>query len=184
MEKELDSGRMRGERMNLSKFNTQTFLDYPFYITNQSQILSANITNPVSSWNLHPRRRVSERELSKVAALLSTLERIKVCVPLENKWVWDKEGFGIFTSKSLFKTLIDKPFFNHYNFYHFIWKTPIPNKVRVFGWLLTLKKLNTQDLLQKRQPFLSISPSWCVMCRNGSESINHLFLHCLVAQRI
>ena len=98
--------------------------------------------------------------------------------------MWELEGSGIFTTKSLFKSLIDKPFFNHYNFYHFIWKTSIPNKVRVFGWLLTLKKLNTQDLLEKRQPFLLVSPSWCVMCRNGNESVNHLFLHCFVAQRI
>ena len=125
-----------------------------------------------------------QRELPEVAGLLSPLERVRVCVALEDKWVWEKEGSGIFTSKSLFKILIEKLNYNPYNFYHFIWKILIPNKVRVFGWLLTLKKLNTQDLLQKRQLFLFVSPSWCVNCRNGSESVNHLFLHCSLAQRV
>ena len=49
---------------------------------------------------------------------------------------------------------------------------------------MILKKLNTQDLLQRRQPFLSISLSWCIMCRNESESVNHLFLHYYLAQRV
>ena len=127
---------------------------------------------------------MSKREWPEVVDLLSNLERVRVCATLEDKWVWEKEGSKIFTCKSLFKALIDKPIFSPYKFYHFIWKTLIPNKIRVFGWLLTLKKLNTQDLLQKRQLFLSVSSSWCVMCRNGSESVNHLFLHCSFAQRV
>ena len=127
------------------------------------------IANSVPSWNLHFRRRVSERELLEIAGLLSDLERVRMCAALEDNWEWEKEGSGIFTTKSLFKALIDKPIFNPYIFYHFIWKTLIPNKIRVFGWLLTLKKLNTQDLLQKRQPFMYVSLSWCFMCRNGSE---------------
>ena len=148
-----------------------------------SDFLVNNI-NPEPSWNLHFRKSVSEKELEELSNLLSTLERVKVCGAIEDKWVWDKEGSGLFTCKSLFKNLIDKPIFTPFNFHHFIWKISIPNNVRVFGWLLILKKLNTQDFLQKRQLFLSVSPSWCVMCRNGSESVNHLFLHCYVAQRI
>ena len=117
----------------------------------------------------------------ELADLLSALERVRVCGVLEDKWVWEKKGLGLFTSKSLFRSLIDMPNYSPFNFYHFIWKISIPNKVKVFGWLLILKKLNTQDLLQKRQLFLSVSPSWCVMCRNESELVNHLFLHCSMA---
>ena len=120
----------------------------------------------------------------ELVELVSTLERIRVCGILEDTWVWEKELFGLFTCNSLFKTLIDKPIFIPSKIYHFIWKLSIPIKVRVFGWLLTLKKLNTQDLSRRRKPFLSISPSLCVMCRKGSKSVNHLFLHCSVAQRI
>ena len=41
------------------------FLDNPFNIE--------------PSWNLHLRRRVSEREMEELAGLLSTLERVRVC---------------------------------------------------------------------------------------------------------
>ena len=71
--------------MNLSKFNTQTFLDYPFYIKKPVSNFVSNISNSVPSWNLHLRRRVSERELPEVAALFSTLERVRVCGPLKDK---------------------------------------------------------------------------------------------------
>ena len=31
---------------------------------------------------------------------------------------------------------------------------------------------------------MSISPGWCVMCKNDNESADHLFLHCPLAQRV
>ena len=120
----------------------------------------------------------------ELAELLSTLERVRVCGVSEDKWLWEKEGSGLFTCKSLFKHLIDKPFYTPLKFHNFIWKISIPNKVKVFSWLLILKKLNTQDLLQKRQFFLSVSSNWCVMCRTESESVNHLFLHCHMRHRL
>ena len=123
-------------------------------------------------------------EVVELAKLLSTLERVKVCGVSEDKWVWEKEGSGLFTCKSLFKHSIDKPIYAPLKFHHFIWKISIPNKVGVFSWLLILKKLNTQDLLQNRQLFLFVSPSWCAICRNESESVNNLFLHCSLAQRV
>ena len=140
--------------------------------------------NPEPSWNLHLRRGVSEREMAEQSILLSSLEKVRVRRVLENRWVWEKENSGLFTCKSLFLSLIDKPSYNPTKFYHFIWKILIPNKVKVFNWLLILKKLNTQDLLWRRKPFWSISPSWCVLCRNASESADHLFLHCYVVQKL
>ena len=47
-----------------------------------------------------------------------------------------------------------------------------------------LKNWTLKIFCKKKQPFLSVSPSWCIMCKNGSESVNHLFLHCSVAQRV
>ena len=52
----------------------------------------ANPVNPESSWNLHLRRSVSEREMVELVQLLSTLERVRLCGILEDKWVWEKEG--------------------------------------------------------------------------------------------
>lgn len=41
-----------------------------------------------------------------------------------------------------------------------------------------------QDVLQKRLPFLSLSPGWCIMCGVSDEYRDHLFLNCSVAYSI
>ena len=110
-----------------------------------------NPNNPEPSQNLYFWRCVSEKDVVELADLLSTLEKVRVCGVLKYKQEWKKEGSRIFTCKSLFKSLIDKPTYTSFKFHHFIWKISIPNKVRVFDWLLILKKLNTQDLLQKKK---------------------------------
>ena len=142
-----------------------------------------NAINPESSWNFHFRISVSDRELEELADLLSTLERASVCGALQDKWVW-RGKVQDFSLANRFSKLTDLPNYTPFNFHHFIWTISIPNKVTVFGWLLILKKLNTHDLLQRRHPFLSTSPSWCVTCRYANESVNYLFLLCPVAQRI
>ena len=57
-------------------------------------------------------------------------------------------------------------------------KMCLPNGPKVFCWLLSLGKLNTQEVLQKQKPFRTIYPGWCVLCKNSYEYQNHLFLHC------
>ena len=83
------------------------------------------------SWNLHLRRCVSDQEMAELSELVSSLERVRVCEVLEDRWVWEEETLGMLTCKSLFLSLIDKPTFNPTKFYHFIWKILVPNKVRV-----------------------------------------------------
>ena len=46
---------------------------------------------------------------------------------------------------------------------------------------MALKKVNTNNLLQLRRPFKTLSPDWCILCRSSSEIIDHLFLHCPIA---
>ena len=35
-----------------------------------------------------------------------------------------------------------------------------------------------QDFLQSRNPWWSLSPQWCYLCKNYSEYIDHVFLSC------
>ena len=35
-------------------------------------------------------------------------------------------------------------------------------------------------MLQLRRPFKALNPDWCILCRRSKETIDHLFLHCLM----
>jgi hypothetical protein len=50
--------------------------------------------------------------------------------------------------------------------------------VAFFVWTMTLGKILTLDNLRKRN---IIVMEWCYMCKTCRESIDHLFLYCMVA---
>ena len=81
--------------------------------------------------------------------------------------------FSIFFSSSLLYLLAK-----------FVWKSKAPLKVLAFAWLVVHKKVNTNDMLQLRRPYKSLSPYWCILCMRSGELIDHLFLHCPLTLRI
>jgi hypothetical protein len=58
-----------------------------------------------------------------------------------------------------------------------IWKTKAPPRVAFFVWTAVLGKILTLDNLRKRQVIVM---EWCCLCKTSGESIDHLFLHCVV----
>jgi hypothetical protein len=53
--------------------------------------------------------------------------------------------------------------------------------VTIFVWTATLGKILTLDNLRKRN---IIVMEWCYMCKASGESIDHLFMHCMVAREL
>jgi len=62
-----------------------------------------------------------------------------------------------------------------------IWKVKIPLRVVFFVWLATLRKILTLNNLRQRN---IIAIEWCYMCKSCGESIDNLFLHCMVATKL
>lgn len=58
--------------------------------------------------------------------------------------------------------------------------TKAPIKVACFGWIVIRESCLTQDNLQRRGFILS---NRCYLCENGLESVNHLFIHCIIAKQ-
>lgn len=51
-------------------------------------------------------------------------------------------------------------------------------------WSEALKKVNTNDNLQRRRLYMMISPNICVTCMEEAKHVNHLFVHYKFAHAI
>ncbi|KAM7480816.1 hypothetical protein LguiB_005399 [Lonicera macranthoides] len=130
------------------------------------------------SWDLEFRRNLHEREIGEFSELLGLIYHSKVSRTVRDSRYWVGEKSGIFSCKSFFHLLINSPQDPIFVPHKFIWKTGIPPKVKIFGWLASWKRVNTGDILQIRRPYLAISSSWCILCKQKGESIDHILLHC------
>ena len=125
----------------------------------QSRLQSEGFT----SWNFHFSQNLLDREILQLQALLQRLEGRHLCNTLANTRVWLVDSSELFSCKTAFDWL-RKENSNPVNSQSkCIWKLSIPVKIKVFTWLLVLGKLNVHSNLQRRRPFQSLSPSWCVL---------------------
>ncbi|KAJ4759044.1 RNA-directed DNA polymerase (reverse transcriptase)-related family protein [Rhynchospora pubera] len=56
-----------------------------------------------------------------------------------------------------------------------IWKLKIPPRMIIFLWRMLQNRIATVDTLRKRDWPM---PSICYLCRNGEDSVQHLFNEC------
>jgi hypothetical protein len=88
------------------------------------------------------------------------------------KWCMGNKGF---TVNSLYKkNSIDQATVP----YRFMWKSKLPQKIKVFIWLVVRNKILTKDNMKKRSWHGS---SECCFC-GGLESIEHLFFKCSIVR--
>ena len=131
-----------------------------------------------SSWNLNLRCNLTDLEIELLERLMSSLNWVHLSFSTTNSRVWSLFFIGSFLLKSFFMVL-SKPY-NQIQFLstNFVWKSKARSKVKAFVWLVVHKKVNTNDMLHVRRPYKSLSPHWCILCKESGESIDHLFLHC------
>jgi len=116
--------------------------------------------------------------------LLDSFQGIFLARRAIDKRVWVLEPFGKFTSKSFFIALSHphhpEPSFPHKK----IWKPEVPPKIKAFFWIIVLSRINTMDMLQRRKPFIALSPQWCYLCHKDEESVDHIFFHCSFTTKV
>ena len=83
----------------------------------------------------------------------------------------------MFTVKSMIDDLTSALNPSERSFYSIIWMDHFPKKIKIFLLELSHKAINTAGRLQRRMPYMSLSP-WCIMCCANVESHAHLFIHC------
>ena len=95
-----------------------------------------------------------------------------------DKRIWKLDPSGLFTCHSFCSHIQNCGEGEIFPPYNQIWKAKTPLKVKIFVWQAVLGKLNTGDTLQRRCPYLCISPHWCALCNKAGDSVDHLLLHC------
>ncbi|XP_030483308.2 uncharacterized protein LOC115699905 [Cannabis sativa] len=146
--------------------------------------IEGEVGNCVASWNFKFRRNLMEREMPNLIVLLQLLEHIRLLNILEDIRLWKPDPSGIFSCKSTFNWFTSDQNFGDLFWTKTLWKSTCPIKVKVFGWLVALGKINVHPMMQKRRPFICLSPGWCVCCKKSNEEVAHLFLGCCLAQRL
>lgn len=135
-------------------------------------------------WDFGFSRNLTDSEVREFSNLSAIVERVRLHGTIQYRRDWVPDHNGMFSVKSSFSSLIGDNSTQGFIFHDNIWKTRAPKKVQVFCWLIALNKLSTHDLLQRRNPFISLSPGWCCLCKEDRETADHIFLHCPFSQNI
>lgn len=95
---------------------------------------------------------------------------------LASKWVSQAELSSFETYKHLFSSFI-----GNVGSLNVIWKAHVPQRVRVFLWLLWHNKLLI-NIVQRRRHM--IDDQYCPLCFSGLETRIHMIRYCSFAWRI
>ena len=127
-----------------------------------------------SGWNFSFRRRLQRTDHDQWKALMSEFEKVNITEE-EDIMIWKLEKKGKFSSKSLYRYMIDGGLID--TKMKGVWKARIPQKIKIFLWMAWKDKLQTAEQLVKRNWKGPIS---CKLC-GEKESVNHLLFQCPIA---
>lgn len=134
-----------------------------------------------NSWDIRFRRNLKDAEIVELASLLHTLSFCRINNDMDRP-IWRLEPHGIFSTSSLLRDLQKPPSSpEDTSMYSTIWKDHYPKKIIFFLWETSISTLNTHEKLQRRIPYMAISPHWCALCKQSIESIGHVFVSCDIA---
>lgn len=166
MGRELDFGKNYGWVINRFVFNTKINLS----------VIMVLGSSPPSTWNLNFIAIFWTRK-KNLQRLLLSIGSMKVSPSTANSRGWSLSSTSLFIVKSFYLALSITPI-TLFHSVKILWSSKASPKVKAFAWSVANRKANTNDLLKLRQPYGSLNPLCCTLCKDG-ESIDHLFLHCL-----
>ncbi|GKE29718.1 RNA-directed DNA polymerase, eukaryota [Tanacetum coccineum] len=120
------------------------------------------------------RRPVRGGSESSQLSLLQEYIEGTILSSLEDRWVWDLNGEGVFCVKDV-RNLLDDVFLPKAPIAT-RWIKYVPIKLNVFAWKVHLNRLPTRVNLQHRGVLVS-DPS-CPICHSEDEDLAHLFFRC------
>ena len=116
------------------------------------------------SWNFNFHCNLSDSEIEDLGCLMQSLDCAHLSTSASDARSWSLSSSGLFTVKSFFIALSEMPDLSPLFSTKFVWNSQIPFKVKSFVWLVAHKKVNTNDLLQLRRPYKTLSPDIYKLC--------------------
>ncbi|GJT77177.1 RNA-directed DNA polymerase, eukaryota [Tanacetum coccineum] len=138
--------------------------------TNKDSSVAVKLSSVTSSL----RRPVRGGSESSQLSLLQEYIEGTILSSLEDRWVWDLNGEGVFCVKDV-QNLLDDVFLPKAPIAT-RWIKYVPIKLNVFAWKVHLNRLPTRVNLQHRGVLVS-DPS-CPICHSEDEDLAHLFFRC------
>ncbi|KAL4319420.1 hypothetical protein GQ457_18G011800 [Hibiscus cannabinus] len=115
-----------------------------------------------------------------------TLERIAAIPPPRvglgsdsPRWRW--EDNRKFTTRLAYGALSEEGVTNGVLYWRQLWKMPVPQRIRMFFWLVFHGRLLTNEERVRHHLYDS---ERCSICNNGTESIEHAIRLCSKARRV
>jgi hypothetical protein len=152
---------------NIARFREATIADNVEY------------SNGSTQWNIVFTRLLHDWEVEILASFYSLLYSIKFRGVGEDKLWWIPSNKGSFEVSSFYRVLSahgSLPFP-----WKGIWRSKAPPRVAFFAWTAALSKIPTIDNLRRRG---MIVVNRCWLCESDEESVDHLLLHCGVANAL
>jgi hypothetical protein len=121
----------------------------------------------------------TEEHLSQFVDLWALISNVNLDPEVEDDISWKLTPNGQYTTKSAYELHFIGSTISP--MYKTIWKAWAPPKVKFFAWLVNQGRIWTADRLAKRGwPNCGL----CPLCKQHTESIDHLFVHCRFTIRI
>lgn len=90
----------------------------------------------------------------------------------DDQWVWRIDSNGLLLDMDT------RLFYLPSSLAKNSWSDTYPKQIKFFIWELAHSAINTQDTLQPCLQYISISPNWCILCKNSAESQQQIFHTC------
>jgi hypothetical protein len=133
----------------------------------------------IRHWDIAFSRQVHDWELETVAAFMELLYSCSIRQGHLDSLCWRPSSQKTFQVRSYYSALLNP---SRISFpWRSVWKAKVPSRVAFFSWTATLGRILTIDNLRKRKVLII---DWCCMCKSNGESVNHLLLHCPLAQEL
>ncbi|KAE8698668.1 serine/threonine-protein kinase AFC1-like [Hibiscus syriacus] len=129
-------------------------------------------------WNIQTRRNLCDWELDHWILLMSLLENVGLSDSVEDFLAWSGKGDGLFTAKACRLTFSSSSGGN-FMWKRFVWSGLAPPRVETFLWQVAHQRLAVRTELIRRG--IHLEEVFCPFCAKQEETVQHLFISCLIA---